>query len=796
MPGTNIYGELIRAQLQNSASDLASAVNGLVYYNTTTPGIRYYNGAWRAVANLDEAQALTNKTIGATNVLTGATAASFANGGGVTISLPTVTGTLASLAPPAQTFAGKVTHNLLGYISESATIFGGILAPASTPPKAVQRITVGEATLGNVTNTEGALVTELVLINATASSISVLNDQGASSSIITGTGGDLTLAAGASIILLYDATSLRWRVVGGSGSGGSSEVVAQTAHGFVVGDALYLNGSVYTKAIATASNTSSVVGVVSRVQSVNIFEFSATGKVTGLSGLTVGADYFLSPTTAGLLTVTEPTTTGHVSQPVGIALSATELQVAIKRGVVIGTSNVFTTITLANTAATTIQNIASFANGEGGVLTGVFRIDATTDYTFGFEISFTKDIAGVINHSVRYFAGDVLPGISVTVSGQNIQVTLGTLAGFVSATARFQLSASAVSPSLQISSDNVTFQEATAFRNRIINGDFNIWQRATSQTSSGYGSMDRWFNEHLGSTKTTSRQTFTLGQTDVPGNPVYFARTVVSSVGGVANYVSKKQSIEGVHNFAGQSVTLSFWAKADASKNIAVEFAQGFGTGGSPSATVNSIGVTTLALTSTWKKFTVNVSIPSISGKTLGTNGDDCLVLNMWFDAGSNYNARTNTLGQQSGTFDISRVQLEQGIVATPFEVRPIGKELDLCKRYYYRLTSATANGTAFRFGNGNNVTANAGQITINLPVSLRATPTSLETTGVPANYSVYAAGATSPCNAALVLDTAGCSPEAVTITAPVAGTLTAGHGCALIANTNNTAFLGFNAEL
>jgi hypothetical protein len=263
--------------------------------------------------------------------------------------------------------------------------------------------------------------------------------------------GTIVYATDDDSIYVDDGTTLN--AVGGTSN---SIVVTQASHGFVVGDVLYLNGSGYTKAKADSANTSSVAGIVSKIQSSSVFQLTSGGKMSGLTGLTVGADYFLSPVTAGLLTATEPTTTGYVSQPVGIALSATSLQVAIKRGYVVGTSNVFTTITLANTAATTIQNIANFANGEGGVLTGVFRIDATTDYVFGFEISFTKDIAGVINHSVRYFAGDVLPGISVTVSGQNIQVTLGTLAGFVSATARFQMAASAVSPSLQIDVNNIS----------------------------------------------------------------------------------------------------------------------------------------------------------------------------------------------------------------------------------------------------------------------------------------------------------------------------------------------------
>ena len=129
--------------------------------------------------------------------------------------------------------------------------------------------------------------------------------------------------------------------------------------------------------------------------------------------------------------------------------------------------------------------------------------------------------------------------------------------------------------------------------------------------------------------------------------------------------------------------TLSFYGKADSSKNIAIEFRQDFGNGGTPSVSVQSIGVTTINLTTSWQKFTITVDVPSISGKTLGTDGDDNLQVIFWFDAGSDYNSNTNSLGNQSGTFDIAQVQLEEGSVATSFEQRPIGVEVDLCLRYY-----------------------------------------------------------------------------------------------------------------
>jgi len=219
------------------------------------------------------------------------------------------------------------------------------------------------------------------------------------------------------------------------------------------------------------------------------------------------------------------------------------------------------------------------------------------------------------------------------------------------------------------------------FRNAIINGDFSVWQRATSQTSNGYGSDDRWINSHAGSTKTVSQQAFTLGQTVVPGEPRFFSRTVVTSAAGAGNFVVKEQRIEGVRRFAGRNVRLSFYAKADANRPIAVDFVQRFGSFGG-SAEVMGIGAQKFNLTTSWQRFTATVAIPSIAGKTIGIGNDDHVSITVWFDAGSAYNARAATLGQQSGTFDLALVQVEEGTVDTAFEAPPPGVTLALCQRY------------------------------------------------------------------------------------------------------------------
>ena len=231
----------------------------------------------------------------------------------------------------------------------------------------------------------------------------------------------------------------------------------------------------------------------------------------------------------------------------------------------------------------------------------------------------------------------------------------------------------------------------SGFKNFIINGNFDIWQRGASQTSNSYGSDDRWANNNVGSTKTHSQVACTNTERAL-FNASYFSRTVVTSVIGASNMVTKVQAIENVTKLAGKTVTISFWAKADSNKNIEIETEQYCGSGGASSGySFTPLG--TVSLTTSWQKKTVTFTIPSIIGKTLGTDGvhTSYTQIRFWFDAGSAF-SRVANLGQQSGTFDIAQVQLEEGSVATPFEQRPIGLEFSLCQRYY-EVVSFVNNG-------------------------------------------------------------------------------------------------------
>ncbi len=241
-----------------------------------------------------------------------------------------------------------------------------------------------------------------------------------------------------------------------------------------------------------------------------------------------------------------------------------------------------------------------------------------------------------------------------------------------------------------------------AFRNKIINGGFDIWQRDESQTSSGYGSDDRWQNIHAGTTKTHQRVGFELYQSDVPGNPAYHSRTDFSAGTGDGDYCQKIQVIEGVKTLAGKKATLTFYARSPAGTELklATRLYQSFGTGGSPSASV-TIEPALHTLETEWKKFTRVIDIPSIDGKTLGSNGDDGLGVSFWFDAGSDHDGPSASIGHQSGIIDIARVSLVEGDATAeddPFSPRHLTQEEALCCRYFevlnaYIIGNTTLNG-------------------------------------------------------------------------------------------------------
>ena len=209
----------------------------------------------------------------------------------------------------------------------------------------------------------------------------------------------------------------------------------------------------------------------------------------------------------------------------------------------------------------------------------------------------------------------------------------------------------------------------TAGKNKLTNGDFSLNQRLfTTTTLANQWVADRWQTVLAGDgTATYSLQTFTPGTAPVAGyEGKNFLRVITSGQTSSGVTTSIINRIEDVRTFAGQTVTVSFWAKAaTGTPYIAMDFAQTFGSGGSESIT--GIAAAKQTISTVWNRYSFNVSIPSISGKTIGTN-ENRLALLIWFSAGSDSNSRTASMGIQSNTFDIWGVQIEAGKTATPFQ--------------------------------------------------------------------------------------------------------------------------------
>ena len=235
-------------------------------------------------------------------------------------------------------------------------------------------------------------------------------------------------------------------------------------------------------------------------------------------------------------------------------------------------------------------------------------------------------------------------------------------------------------------------------RNVLVNGNNVVRQRGNGPfTTNGYTIDGNYLNVN-GSTAVASAQAHQIAAiTGVKegGDNSFFARTIVTSVAGVGNLVNNRYIIENAATLAGQLCTLSFYAKADAARPMAVEVTRLFGTGGSPSGEETAIVVYKPTLSTAWAKYQVSFTTTSLTGKVFGTNGNSSLNINFWFDTGSTLNARTLSLGQQSGTFDIDMVQLEASSVATPFEFENPQITLAKCQRYYYRIPDRSMTGSS-----------------------------------------------------------------------------------------------------
>ena len=319
---------------------------------------------------------------------------------------------------------------------------------------------------------------------------------------------------------------------------------------------------------------------------------------------------------------------------------------------------------------------------------------------------------------------------------------------------------------------NATAAPFAAGKNKVINGDFGVWQRGTSFTTNGVYTADR-FNINRngsGSTVTVSRQNFTPGTAPVAGYEgkffFRFAQTVAGT-GATSNVINLP--IEDVQTFAGQTMTLSFWAKADAARTITVAPYQIFGSGGSTFVAVTTQSITT---TTSWARYSLTFSIPSISGKTVGTSSYFLL----------EFQLPLNT----TQTIDLWGFQAENGSTATPFQTATgtIQGELAACQRYYFRMNG---NGSYNPVGFGYSDSTTVARMYVTTP-PMRVLPTSIDYT----NLSIVADAIYNSTGASI----GASSPNMVRVDLTGLSGLTAFRSYALLLQNTANQFLGFSSEL
>jgi len=309
-----------------------------------------------------------------------------------------------------------------------------------------------------------------------------------------------------------------------------------------------------------------------------------------------------------------------------------------------------------------------------------------------------------------------------------------------------------------------------------------IWQRGTSFTYTA-GSViytaDRFKTQcgGTGGSITVSRETFTNGQTDVPNNPSYYLRTTITTLPTSGQNSDIIQAVEDVRTFAGQTITFSFYAKASTSKSLEAIIGQEFGSGGSGTV-YTSITLSSSTIGTTWARYTGTVTMPSITGKTIGTN--------------SHLSCYVRVSNPATGlTWDLANVQLEAGSVATTFQTATgtIQGELAACQRYYYLHVTSAAAGKAV--GMGYYQSASQVRVYVGFPVTMRTSPTLVAASGTN-YYQVVVNGAADGFNS-FTINAAGESGSEIYNGSEVSGTV----GQAAVCEASNaSSSIAFSSEL
>ena len=284
-------------------------------------------------------------------------------------------------------------------------------------------------------------------------------------------------------------------------------------------------------------------------------------------------------------------------------------------------------------------------------------------------------------------------------------------------------------------------------RNLVINGAFNVAQRATSSTTTGYATVDRWEETASGTDEACTKSQHVLTSSDTGPWEKGFRYSFMiqngnqTSGAGAADWVSMRYKIEAQdlaqsgwdYTSASSYITLSFWVKSSVAQTFYGYIRTIDGTEQNYSFSLGSLSA------NTWTK--VTKTIPGNSNITLDNNNMDGVrifiapfygtdrtdsgnTLNTWAAYSSSSRTPDNTATwytTNDATFEITGVQLEVGSAATPFEHRSYADEFQKCLRYYFEIGNTTNSWMYLNPLAHNNSTV---EIIPVFPVPMRTGPT------------------------------------------------------------------------
>mgnify|MGYP003148885642 CR=1 FL=1 len=212
-------------------------------------------------------------------------------------------------------------------------------------------------------------------------------------------------------------------------------------------------------------------------------------------------------------------------------------------------------------------------------------------------------------------------------------------------------------------------------RNFIINGAMEVAQRGTSHTNGAFAwLLDRFYTYIFGAANRTISQV-----TDAPTgfkHSIKIARDN-GDTGTAGTYFSQPCASDASVGAAGETVTLSFWAKAGAnfsstSSYISVALYSGTGTDETMmlglTGSVAVIGAVNQAITTSWVRYEFT------SGSAVPTDSNQLVFQIIQTPAG--------TAGADDW-WEITGIQVEIGSSATGFVHESFGDTLRKCKRYF-----------------------------------------------------------------------------------------------------------------